>query len=63
MSADRNNWGSPVASGTFPNSTAEQTVAIPTTSGRYVRLRALGEVNGERFTSVAELNVGVVPGG
>lgn len=63
VSADRNNWGSPVASGTFPNSTAEQTVAIPTTSGRYVRLRALGEVNGERFTSVAELNVGVVPGG
>jgi hypothetical protein len=38
-------------------------VTIPPTSGRYIRLRALGEVNGNRWTSVAELNVGVVPTG
>ncbi|MFC9331023.1 hypothetical protein [Kitasatospora sp. NPDC057015] len=32
----------------------------PTTAatGRYLRLRALEEVNGQQFTSVAELNVG-----
>jgi hypothetical protein len=63
VSANRTNWGSPVATGTFENSAAEQTVTIPPTSGRYIRLRALGEVNGNRWTSVAELNVGVVPTG
>ena len=59
----RGDWGDPVASGTFPNSPAEQTVTFPPTAGRYLRLRALGEVGGNRWTSVAELNVGVVPTG
>jgi hypothetical protein len=63
VSANRSTWGSPVATGTFPNSTAEQTITIPPTNGRYIRLRALGEVGGNRWTSVAELNVGVVPTG
>ncbi|MGC4806178.1 PQQ-dependent sugar dehydrogenase [Micromonospora sp. DT233] len=63
LSTDGSNWGSPVATGTFPNSTAEQTVTIPSTTARYVRLRALSEVNGKKWTSVAELNVGVVPNG
>ncbi|MEO3929171.1 PQQ-dependent sugar dehydrogenase [Micromonosporaceae bacterium B7E4] len=63
VSNSRSSWGTPVATGTFPNSAAEQTVTIPPTSGRYIRLRALGEVSGNRWTSVAELNVGVVPTG
>ncbi|WP_229402212.1 PQQ-dependent sugar dehydrogenase [Micromonospora okii] len=63
LSSDGATWGSPVASGTFPNSAAEQTVTIPPTTARYVRLRALGEVNGKNWTSVAELNVGVAPTG
>jgi len=63
LSANGTTWGSPVASGTFPNATAEQTVTIPPTTARYVRFRALGEVSGNRWTSVAELNVGVVPTG
>ena len=41
------------------NSTALQTARFPATFGRYVRLKALSEVNGNQFTSVAELNVGL----
>lgn len=61
LSDDGYTWGSPVATGTFPVSVAEQTVPIPPTTAGYVRLRALGEVSGQPWTTVAELNVGVVP--
>ncbi|WDZ86708.1 PQQ-dependent sugar dehydrogenase [Micromonospora cathayae] len=63
VSNDGYTWGNPVATGTFPNTAAEQTVTIPPTTGGYVRLRTLGEVNGQPWTTVAELNVGVVPTG
>jgi len=46
-----------VASGTFANSPTEKEVAFAAVAGRYVRLRALSEVNGSPWTSVAELNV------
>ncbi|MEE6263453.1 PQQ-dependent sugar dehydrogenase [Plantactinospora sonchi] len=59
VSNSRSSWGTPVATGTFPNSAAEQTVTIPPTSGRYIRLRTLGAVDGSRWATVAELNVGV----
>ncbi|WP_018347880.1 endo-alpha-N-acetylgalactosaminidase family protein [Longispora albida] len=59
VSADGTNWGTAVATGTFPNAAAEQTVSFTAKSGRYVRLRALSEVGGNAWTSVAELNVGV----
>lgn len=59
VSADGTTWGSAVAGGTFPVSTAEQAVTFAAKSGRYVRLRALSEVNGNPWTSVAELNIGV----
>lgn len=59
VSADGTNWGTAVATGTFPNTTAEQTVTFAGKTGRYVRLRALSEVNANPWTSVAELNVGV----
>jgi hypothetical protein len=55
-------WGAPVAAGTLPNTTAEQEIRFVPKSGRYVRLRALSEVAGAQFTSIAELNVGVVAG-
>jgi hypothetical protein len=32
-------------------------VPFPTTSGKYVRLRALSEVNGNTYSSMAELNI------
>jgi F5/8 type C domain/Trypsin len=63
VSADGTNWGSTVATGTFANSTALQTVRFPATTGRYVRLRALSEVAGNQFTSVAELGAGIARGG
>lgn len=61
VSADGTTWGSPVATGTWPNATAEQSASFAAKTGRYVRLRALGEVNGQPWTSVAELNVAVAP--
>jgi lysophospholipase L1-like esterase len=57
VSTDGANWGAAVASGTFPNDGAEQQVLFTAKLGRYVRLRALSEVNGEPWTTVAELSV------
>ncbi|MDR7277499.1 PQQ-dependent sugar dehydrogenase [Catenuloplanes atrovinosus] len=62
VSADGTNWGTPVATGTWPDTTAEQTVTFPAKTGRYVRIRALSEVAGRAWASVAELNVGGAPG-
>jgi Trypsin/F5/8 type C domain len=59
LSADATNWGTAVATGTFANSTALQSARFPATVGRYVRLRALSEVGGGPWTSVAELGVGI----
>jgi hypothetical protein len=50
-------WGVPAAAGSWANTTSEQTVTFAPESGRYVRLVALSEVNGNPWTSVAELNV------
>jgi endo-alpha-N-acetylgalactosaminidase len=57
LSSDGTNWGTAVASGTFPNTTTEQDVHFAAASARYVRLVALTEVNGQPWTSIAELNV------
>jgi hypothetical protein len=68
VSTDGVNWGSPVASGTFNYGTAKTgcpgasvppaiQVLFPTTSGQYVRLVALSEVNGNQYASMAELSV------
>ena len=57
VSVDGFTWGSPVASGTFANTKAEKEVLFAAKTGRYVRLRALSEVNGNPWTSAAEINV------
>ncbi|WP_436499234.1 endo-alpha-N-acetylgalactosaminidase family protein [Actinokineospora sp. HUAS TT18] len=57
-STDGTSWGTAAATGTFQNATTEQTVAITPRQARYVRLRALSEVNGNPWASAAELNVG-----
>ncbi len=57
VSTDGSSWGSAAASGTLANSSADQTVTFAVETGRYVRLVALSEVNGNPWTSVAELNV------
>lgn len=57
VSTDGVNWGSPVAAGSFANDAATKQVSFTPTTGQYVRLRALSEVNGEPYTSMAELQV------
>ena len=57
VSTDGVNWGTSVASGAFTNDTTLKEVSFAAKTGRYIRLRALSEVNNNPWTSVAELNV------
>ena len=57
VSTDGVNWGSPVATGTFANDRTNKQVSFTSTTGQYVRLRALSEVNGNPWTSMAELQL------
>ncbi|MCP3981384.1 MAG: PKD domain-containing protein [bacterium] len=57
VSEDTQRWGAPRTTGVFPNAGAEQEVGFDPVPGRYVRLRALSEVNGNPWTVVAELNL------
>jgi peptidoglycan/xylan/chitin deacetylase (PgdA/CDA1 family) len=57
VSTDGTNWGSAVATGTFANNTSQKEVQFSIVNARYIRLRALSEVNGNPWTSVAELKV------
>ena len=59
IGGDLKTLGTPVAKGTFANSTSwSWTVTLPiTVTGRFVRLRALSEANGGPFTSIAELEL------
>ena len=57
VSIDGSNWGNPVTTGTFANSALEKEVLFPSKTGRFIRLRALTEVNGNPWTSMAEINV------
>jgi len=57
VSMDGANWGSPVVMGTFVNNAAEKEVDWASQTGRFIRLRALTEVNGNPWTSAAEINI------
>src|SRR5271169_3300607 len=70
VSPDGINWGTPVAAGTFdytgyaihcpgPGAGAPtpRQIGFPAAIGRYIRLRALSEMNGNPWTSAAEINV------
>lgn len=57
LSTDGSTWGSPVASGTFPNNPSEKTISFTGTSASFIRLVATSEVNGNPWTSAAEINV------
>lgn len=51
-------WGSPVATGTLPDTPAATSIPLPNATGRYVRVRALAEAGGRGpWTSVAELTL------
>ncbi|HCT78880.1 MAG TPA: alpha-L-fucosidase [Micromonosporaceae bacterium] len=60
VSADGTTWGSPATAGTWPSGAAEKTASFAAVRGRFVRLRALSEVNGNPWTSAAELNITVL---
>jgi hypothetical protein len=57
VSNDGITWGLPIATGTFTNNATEKEVLFVASAGRYIRLKALTEVNGKPWTSVAEINV------
>ncbi len=57
VTEDIDDWGTAVKTGTFPNTSAPQNLSFePSIVGRYFRLVALSEVNGNEWTSVAELS-------
>src|SRR6266699_6783060 len=57
VSPDGTTWGTAVAAGTLAADTTEKTVRFTAKAGRYVRLVAVSEMNGQAWTSAAELNV------
>ncbi|WP_326791704.1 beta-galactosidase [Streptomyces sp. NBC_00841] len=59
-SKDGTTWGDPVATGTWTNTAAEKEACFTPVSAHYIRLRALSEVNGNPWTTAAEINVGRV---
>ena len=70
VSTDGTHWGNPVAAGTFNYGNLSKKcpgpgagvpgplqVAFPPTTGQYVRLRALSEVNGNPWITAADIHV------
>ena len=58
VSKNGKNWGKPVAIGTFAKSIGiGQKVDFKLVNGRYIRLVALSEVNGNNYTNIGELFV------
>jgi len=57
VSDNTTTWGTAVATGTFPKTKTEKTVTFASKTGRYVRLVALSEVDGNPWTAIAELSV------
>lgn len=57
VSADGQDWGTPVATGQFPNSIAVQRVDFTAKPGRYVKFVGTSSLNGAVFGSAAEFNV------
>jgi hypothetical protein len=57
LSRDGASWGDPVAAGTFPAGSQEKWVPFAETTARYVRFVALSEINGNPWTTAAELSV------
>jgi len=57
VSNNTDDWGTAITSGTFVKDKTEKQVSFDCTLGQYVRLVALSEVNGNPWTTMAELNV------
>jgi F5/8 type C domain len=59
VSDDGKDFGQPVCKGTFETGKDKRTVTFDPVKCRFIKLKALSEVNGEAWTSAAE--IGVVP--
>jgi len=57
VSSSTSAWGSAVSTGTFSSGMTEKTITFTPISGRYVRLKATGEINNAAWTSAAEISV------
>jgi hypothetical protein len=57
VSTDGATWGEPAATGTFNGDATEKEVLFPAKTGRYVRLLALTEANGNPFIAAAEISI------
>ncbi len=57
VSNDGQDFGQPVAKGEFDNSKTLKTVSFSPQAGRFIKLKALSEINGEAWTSAAEIGV------
>lgn len=58
FSLDKNNWGDPIKTGVFENSSAPQHIEFDTPiKGKYMRIKALSEVNDGAWTSIAEISL------
>ena len=57
LSIDGLNWGNPVAAGTWATTKTQKTASFTPSIAQFVRLVALNEVNGNPWTSAAEIEV------
>lgn len=55
ISNDKINWGTYVQKGTLTNTNVPTTIEFPVKEGHYAKLVALSEVNGNNWTSAAEI--------
>lgn len=56
VSSDKNNWGTPVLTGTFDNNSTLKEAVFTSATGRYVRFRATRECNNNPWTAMAEID-------
>ena len=57
ISDDDKDFGQPVKKGTFAEGSDKTTVNFDSKKGRFIKLKALSEINGEAWTSAAEIGV------
>jgi len=57
VSNDGKNFGAPVVKGTFPRDKQMKTVTFDAKSCRFIKLKALSEINEQPWTSAAEIDV------
>ena len=58
FSSDGKTWGTAAVKGTFKNTTALQVAALSrSVDARYMKFVALSEINGNKWTSAAEIGI------